>query len=332
MTFCAVPRGLSYSARFCRACLMLVALGNVQVLNAEGYPGLPTRDQSPLFQGYLVPTVPPESATGWTSAHSLFITNTYQQDEAGHELLVIDVENTRYDLSLAYAVGQWTLGSSLSLIDNSHGSLDTLIEDWHDFFGLPQGGRDQAPSDRLLLLYQDNGQQVLRIDKPSSGLADLQLFASYKLSANERLAFILELPGPDATAPISNDATEFGAIYSAYGDLSAGLGHFGSVGLSSLANQGLFKDRLRSWLLSAQYGIDFLLAQDYRLLVQMDYHSPLVEHSALDALDHSLQMQFALRLHNLLPRHSLDVFFSEDIWPGHAPDITFALRLFTHLD
>jgi len=65
------------------------------------------------------------------------------------------------------------------------------------------------------------------------------------------------------------------------------------------------------------------------LLLQADYHSPIVNDSELDTLDHSLQAQFALRLPSLIDNHQLELFFSEDVFPGHAPDISFSIRLST---
>ena len=299
------------------------------IAHAAEYPGLPTRDQNPLLLGYLIPATPVATSAGWSVSHSLFITNTYQVDQAGQESLIIDSESLRYDLQADYAIADWSLGVQVSFIDTSRGTLDNLIEDWHDFFGLPQGGRDKAPTDRLLLLYRKGDQEIINITEKSSDLGDLQLTARYQLSPAQQIGLTLKLPSTSDNELYSNGEAELALAYSLSAPLKPALDHYGTIAISSIANAGLLEDRLHSALLSGQYGLRYRFNDLYHALIQADYHSPLVKHSKLDAFDHSLQLQFVLRLARLPGQQQLDIFFSEDIAPGHAPDITFALRLST---
>ena len=294
---------------------------------AGNYPGLPTRSQNPLLQSYLIPALPLQSDDGWSMAHNLYITNTYQTDSSSNEQLIIDVENTRYDLQAAYRNQQWTWGFTLSLISNEAGWLDQTIEGWHNLFGLPQGGRDQVSNDRIKLLYQKDGVDVINIQQSTSGLADIQLSVSYALSASESAWFILELPPSTDEDLISNQRIDFALGYSNSWQLSERLSSYGSMGVSFPADSGLFESYLQNKVLFAQLGTVYQYSEDYHFLIQADFHSNIVRNSNLDALDHSLQMQFGLRLPQLLNHHQIDLFFSEDIMPGYAPDITFALRV-----
>ncbi len=315
--------------RFGLYCLLCSTSLVCTVSHAAGYPGLPTRDQNPLLLGYLVPTTPAANSEGWSLSHSLFITNTYQVDEQGTESLIIDSESIRYDVQADYTVDQWSLGIHLSFIDHSNGSLDNLIEDWHDFFGLPQGGRDQAPTDRLLLLYRKGDEEIINITEKSSGAGDIQLSARYHLDPAQQFGLILKLPVSSAAELNSNGETELALAYSLTAPVNPALDHYATLGISSIADAGILEDKLHSAMLYGQYGMRYRFNHQYHGLVQADYHSPLVKHSNLDAFDHSLQMQFVLRLARLPKQQQLDIFFSEDIVPGHAPDITFALRLST---
>jgi hypothetical protein len=295
---------------------------------AQTYPGLPTRSQNPLLQSYLIPTVPlTAQQDGWSFAHSLYITNTYQTDTSSDENLVIDVENTRYDLQAAYQNQSWSFGLTLSLISNQAGSLDSTINNWHDFFSLPQGGRDLVANNQLQLLYQKNGVDVVNIDQPSSGLGDIQLSASYLLEHNQFIWLTLELPSSDDSELISSQGTDIALAYSASHSLSQAFNGYGTLGLSLLADSGLFQQRLKRQVIFAQYGVTYAFNDDYHFLLQADFHSSMVKNSDIDALGDSLQGQFGLRLPRIFEQHQLDIFFSEDIWPGHAPDITFSLRL-----
>ena len=77
------------------------------------------------------------------------------------------------------------LGFEIPYIFQNGGFLDGFIEDYHNTFGLPQGGRDQAPKGRLLFNYQRNGANLFQIDKSNSGIGDVRLTAGFQLYREE---------------------------------------------------------------------------------------------------------------------------------------------------
>jgi len=126
-----------------------------------------------MLQGYYLPSINMQSDNGWHLSHMLFITNTYQDENRSDEALRIDVENYRYDFSLAYQNDNWRLSATLPFIANDSGSLDGLIENWHDAFDLPQGGRTRNPDNQIELLYSRNGNTIFEQNKPDSDIGDL---------------------------------------------------------------------------------------------------------------------------------------------------------------
>ena len=290
------------------------------------YPGLPTRDQNPLLQAYFIPAIPASSDEAWSFSHSLYITNTYQLDNSATETLVIDVENRRYDLQINYRQTDWRLNINLSLIDNDAGFLDQTIEGWHDIFGLPQGGRDTAINNRINLLYRNNNATILNSQSADSGLADVQL-AIGRTVGNGDLWLGLELPSASGNPLFSNDGVDLALWYSLHGDGRDEISAFGSGGVVIPADDGLFQNRLNSHYLFGQIGLVYRYEPDWHFLFQLDVHGAIVKDSEVDALNDSLQGQFGLRLPAISKSHQLDLFFSEDLLPGHAPDITFSLRI-----
>jgi hypothetical protein len=305
------------------AALLLLLPG----LAAASWPGLPTRDQNPLLQGYLIPAQPVMAATdGWSGGLSLFITNTYQQDDSGNQQLLIDAENRRLDLQLGLRRGTWRFGANLSLIDNRGGELDRLILDWHDFFGLPQGGRDAAPSNDLRMYWIDDGNVVFDIEEPAGGLGDLQLSAGYQAGDRHELWLTLDLPsGGDRL--LSNDGIDLALWWRWRGNDERRLQRFASAGVSRIHDGGLLEGHLGSSLLFAQGGLRYRWSPSVEALFQADWHSAPVKGGSVDGLDASLQGQFGLRFPRLIEGYRLDLYFSEDIYPGHAPDISFSLSL-----
>jgi len=293
------------------------------------YPGLPTRSQNPLLQSYFIPATPLTSEHDWSFSQSLYITNTYQKEDLIAETALIDIENTRIDIQATYQAAPWYFNINVPHISNRSGNLDQTILNWHDFFHLPQGGRDQSINNQIKLLYQKNSISVVDIEQSDSGLGDIQLALGRQLTSSIQLWIALEIPVADSSLLISNDAVD-SAIWIS-GKLStffASTAYY-SAGVAFPANSGLFKNLIEQQFGFAQLGLQIPFNADVQLQFQTDYHSPIVRDSALKTFDHSLQAQFVLRLPQLFEDNTLELFFSEDILPGHAPDITFGLRFST---
>jgi hypothetical protein len=304
------------------ACLPALCSG----MSAADWPGLPTRDQNPLLQGYLIPVQPQPANRGWAAGTSLFITNTHQSDRSGKEKLLIDVENTRLDLQISHRSSEWLFSANLPLIDNRPGQLDRLILDWHDFFGLPQGGRDRAPLDQMHLFWAVDGEPLLDINKPASGIGDLQLSIGRKMGGGNEIWLAIELPG-DGDALFSNHGVDLALWWRRQGLVAARMQGYGGFGLSAISNGGALEGHSKNRLWFGQAGLRYRWRPTVEALFQFDWHSAVVEESRVDGLDNSLQGQFGLSLLRLIDGYRLELFFSEDLWPGHAPDISFGIGI-----
>src|SRR3546814_1931710 len=98
--------------------------------------------------------------------------------QRGGEDLLLDGESLRLGPSGRIRHGQWLFGAELPLLFTGGGSLDGLIENWHDWFGLPNGGREQRPRGKYAYRYNDNGIGVLDDEHGHSGIGDMRLSAA----------------------------------------------------------------------------------------------------------------------------------------------------------
>lgn len=104
------------------------------------------------------------------------LANNYVKDSNPRESILLDGESTRITLDARYGIArQFELGVTIPYIILSGGFLDDFIDWYHSTFGFPQGGRDQAPRNRLLYVYHHDGQQRLKIESSSAGLGDISL-------------------------------------------------------------------------------------------------------------------------------------------------------------
>ncbi len=303
----------------------LVATANAASL------GLNTRDQNPMLQAIYLPSIDMQESDGWHLTHSLFITNTFQKQTESNEKMRIDVENYRYDLSLAYQTADWRVNASLPFIANDSGSLDGLIEDWHDIFNLPQGGRTSNPDDQIKLFYTRNGKTIFEQNKPDSDIGDISVSFNYRLLDTDKstteLGIGLELPTGSIDSNSGNEAIDTAFWLTRAGKLSEKTTIYGLVGVSFIAEGGQLEARLKDRVWLAQLGTEYDFYPDITGIVQFDFHTATLKNTELDAFGNSLQMQIALQFKDWFDNYHIDLFFSEDIMVKSAPDITFGLRV-----
>ena len=172
------------------ACVLLVSV----LWPAAALPGefdddaavaMPLRlvNLNPFFIPYGVPvsvgtrTMPPGSSELTFAVD----TASYLSGAAsGSEGLLLDGETYRTSLMVRRGFRpRWEYFLELSAVGHHGGLFDSFIEGWHDFFGLPQGGRDVAPRDRLALIYGDGAGTRVNLRQDAFSLGDLVLGVGY---------------------------------------------------------------------------------------------------------------------------------------------------------
>jgi hypothetical protein len=294
--------------------------------------GLNTRDQNPMFQAYYLPSIDLNSHQGWQVSHSVYLTSAFQNDQQGNETLILDVENYRYDFSIAYQQDKWRLSTTVPLIFNEGGSFDDAIEDWHDFFGLPQGGRTSRPHNQLDIIYTRNGQTFLSQTQATNDIGDISVSLSYSFAHSNKnlraISFAVDLPTGSKKNSTGNEAVDVALWLSQAYKTSKLTRLYGIFGVS-LPGQGGQLERLQeSVVWAGQMGLEHQFYPDWSAILQFDAHTAFIEASQLRALGNSVQLQIGLRVKQITQDHDIDLFFSEDILVGSAPDITVGLRLY----
>lgn len=293
--------------------------------------GLNTRDQNPMFQAYYLPAIDSNIHQGWQVAHSVYITNTFQNNWQGNETLILDVENYRYDFSIAYQHHKWRLSTTVPVIFNEGGHFDNAIEEWHDFFGLPQGGRTSRPHHQSDIIYTRNGQTFFSQTQTTNDIGDIAVSLSYALANADNnlstLSFAIELPTGSEKNISGNEAIDVALWLSQVRKVSKLSRLYGLIGFSLPGKGSQLAPLLKSVVWVGQIGIERPIYPDWNAILQFDAHTAFIENSDLTVLGHSFQVQIGLRTTQLVEDHTVDLFFSEDILIGSAPDITIGIRL-----
>jgi len=164
--------------------------------------------------------------------------SNYVEDSNSREQILLDGETTRMTLGGRYGLSKSVeLGVEIPYIVHSGGFLDGFIINYHDSFGFPQGGRDQAPRNRLLYRYSLDGVEKLKIDSSGNGLGDIGLTAGLQIYHDAQeypravaLRASVKLPTGDSASLHGSGSTDFSFLITASDDYKLPLGHGGFCG------------------------------------------------------------------------------------------------------
>ncbi len=300
-----------------------------------------TQNQSPLVQIFGLPSIgnptvlPPKKA----DVRMIFdYTSNYVEDSNPRENILLDGESARITLDVRYGIERtFEVGVSIPYIIESGGFLDGFIIDYHNTFGFPQGGRDQAPRNRLLYQYQKDGQQLLQINQSSQGIGDIQFMGGFQLyespmksSRAIALRTSLKLPTGDSGQLHGSGSTDLALWITAGDDYKVAIGHFsifGAAGIMGMTRGNVLPDQQRHGVGFGSLGAGWSPARWIAFKVQANGHTAFYKDSALRELNaNSVQLTIGGTL-AFTERIALDLGITEDVIVKTAPDVVFHFAL-----
>lgn len=266
------------------------------------------------------------------------IASHFTHADSTDEQLLFDGETTRVMLSLKTGLSDGVeVEFQIPYISHDGGFLDSFIIDWHNFFGLPQNGRDQVPNNQLEYYYAKNGVVKLDFQESASGLGDSQIIFAFKsdrkwLPKQNNLTFktALKLPTGDSVKLTGNGAYAISAWLT--GDMQTnwfskeGLTYL-NLGAMWLPEGEILADQQNFWVWFGGIGSGIKLSERIVLQLQLDTHSPFYHSSNLVEIDsYALQLTIGGNV-KFSNSWNLDIGVVEDLIVHASPDVIFHLRL-----
>ena len=296
-----------------------------------------TTNMSPVIQVHGLPAaeggdlVSPGEVTVQLVAE---VASHYTRKAKDSEFVLFDGETSRVILSMRYGLSdRWETGIDVPMVSHDGGVLDSFIEGWHDFFGMPQGGRDKARRNQLQYSYQRNGSTVLDHSGSNGGIGDVSLFASYQLVAAEpasrrsvALRSGIKLPTGNSSRMRGSGAVDAHLRLTVSDAETLGQWNtilFASGGVLWLGKGDVLEDQQRQWVGFGSVGIGWMPLSWIDVKLQLDGHTSFYNNSDLIQINSSsLQLGIGGSLH-FSERVRLDLAVIEDIVVGSAPDVVF---------
>ena len=299
-------------------------------------------NQSPLNQIYGLPR---ETAADIVPPGALRISmnqdlsSNYSVSSTTSEQITIDGETYRLAFAARYGIApRWEAGVEIPYIFQGGGFLDSFVVDWHNTFGLPQGGRNSAPNGRLLYRYRKDGVQKLLLDRSGSGIGDVSLTGGFSLfdvrgtGSHDRLALkgAVKLPTGDSAFLRGSGGIDAmlqlcgGMIrYSEWGS----LGVFGSIGGLAMSGSDVLRDQHNPLAGVGTFGFGWGPISWISFKVQLNGTTPLYRDSSLDELTKSQLLLISGGTVRFPGDYLLDIGVAEDVAVDTAPDVSFHLGL-----
>jgi hypothetical protein len=252
---------------------------------AAANAGTPHGNFSPFLQSLGLQLADTPTDSRWQLKGEVSLTNEFQREASANESLVLDYEQLRLDVSAQRRLNEhWSISISAGFFNQDGGFADSLIDGWHEFFSLPENGRDNAPRDQFSIRYERDGVTLIDLDE-GNGLAYAGIGASRTLGQNRALHWTLSVPGSDRyqIAPASKPTLSM--AYSQHWDHNT-LGQFNAqVGASFRGTAGTLATLQREWLFTGSMGWTYPLLDNIGLRLQLDANSAVYRDTGFETLE-----------------------------------------------
>jgi hypothetical protein len=287
------------------------------------------RDENPLIRGFYLP-LPSDSrlTDGQTLSATFSISNTLNVENRPQESLLVDGESDVLTLTYEDSIGEsWRYRFTAPLIHDSGGFLDSVISDWHRFFGFPQGSRPYYPKNQIVYSYSGFGN--VDITRSQSGIGDVSgEMGWYPIDDPHRTVSLWGgLAAPTGSASkLTGDGAWDGSVW-AHGALRWAKWQVAAeLGVAQPFGDEIFDGAAHKTSVFARFAATRALGQQWSLRAQLDGQIGRVEDSEIRFLGPSLELSVGA-LRRLGEHWRLEFGIIEDAAVNTAPDITFFLGI-----
>lgn len=297
-----------------------------------------TGNQSPLVQIYGIPRdtgadiIPPGSFLINLNQDT---SSNYTVNSSNNEQITVDGETSRTVFAVRYGLAQnWEVGVEIPYIKQDGGFLDSFIIDWHDTFGLTQGGRTTVPNNRLNYSYIKDGVQKLNLSQSASGIGDVSLTGGFRLydltvsKRHDRLAIkaAIKFPTGDSASLLGSGSTDL-SLQLCGSMLRGTVGMFGSVGALAMTRGDVLRDQHNSFVGIGTFGLGWQPVSWAVFKTQLSGNTPFYRNSSLVEVSHNSMILNIGGTLKFPGDFMLDIGVTEDLEVATAPDVSFHLGL-----
>lgn len=301
---------------------------------AQSLSPFTTFNQSPIHQLHGLPSLGESRVLAAGRSRYGFqvdLSSNYTLSHNADESVILDGETLRSVFSFQHGMGDDVeLGIEIPTVDHNGGSLDGFIEDWHDFFHLPQGGRDSVPRDQLNYRYVRDGREELSLTKAAAGSGDVRLMAAWQWREDVALRAQLKLANGDSDHLLGSGGVDL-AIWASGRRRDNWFDHtgawFGGAGVLLMDDGDVLPEQQRRAAVFGNLGAAIRVSPRLALKLQLDGHSALYKDTELTPIAaNAVQLIIGGDVY-FSGRTRLELGVVEDLTVKASPDVVFHMAL-----
>jgi len=313
-------------SRACLAAAALVACGNAAAAPIA-------MNEAAIARGFALPALgdgPLPDRGRLTQQFDLDFINEFFLGNSSRDSLETDGEAERLAWRGRYGIApRWEVGLTVPFYFTSGGFLDSTIESWHHFFGLPNANRADRPDRQIVYRYTRDGVTLLDVHDSAEGIGDLRLQAGYAASDLIVIRTQLKLPTGSSSHLLGNGAVGGATWVDFTMPFPAGsrFSGFASAGLSYNATGDVLAPLQRHVIPFGAVGLSCRLFGELSAAVQYAIHGKLYENSTLAPLDSiGAPLSFGLD-YRFTNQMRLEALIQEDSSVYASPDFVLHFAL-----
>lgn len=312
---------------------LLAALAALVALPAAAGPFVPGGNAGALARGFALPSLGagPVLPAGRAETRLTFdVANEYvEAGDCAIECITLDGETRRLRLDYRVGLGSgWDFSLHTTGLERGGGFLDGWIQDWHGWFGLPNGGRELAQDDQFRYHYERAGVVLLDETTGDRGFGDVAAGLGLALGSGSALRTQLKLPTGESAA-LSGGAVGGAAWLEFAAPADGGWDSYFAAGYARQERGEVLTDLQNREVWFGGIGVLAPVTRSVRLLLQANAHTRLYDGSALTPLQRpGVPLTVGLQIRTG-PDGVLEIGFQEDPSVNGSPDFAFYVSLAT---
>jgi hypothetical protein len=300
----------------------------------------PTRNQSPLAQMSGIPSAGPDFLVEdrTLAGVCLDVGNSFSAKSTDEEKLRLDGETYRFLLRVAGGLGHgFDAGVDIPYLIHSPGSFDTLIDDWHKWFGFNLPKRATQGRNRLLYSYTRDGRRVFQVTDDVSGFGDALVWAGARVAGGDdrtsrslAVRAGIEIPTGEPDDLLGSGSTDVAVWFQGRDPASLAklrVTAFASAGVVWAGENEALGGETDDFILFGCVGMGWTYFRRVTPKAQLDLHSPLDSGSRIRMLRNPCQQLTFGGAVLLAEGLTLDIGVGEDMRSTASPDVAFHFSL-----
>jgi len=263
--------------------------------------------------------------------------NLYEFAQDTTNTLDLDMEFWRVGLHFNYGIcDSFEIGMEFPLVHFNGGFLDSFIQEFHKFFGLPNGGRDLVPNNRFRYSFVANGTERFGFQSANIGIGDISFHLKHQVAGEDSdwpdLSWFAEIKFPTGkrSRGFGSGTLDFGIGALLDASYKRVHGHF-NIGYFVLGGNNLIDSYMYNQMFSYTIAGEVTILPTWSVIVQLNGSTPLLQRTSLytwNGVPLDLIVGFRGEEKNVFGNTDLiwQVGFSEDV-TSRGPSVDFTAFL-----